>query len=250
MSVGEAVEVKVNLAGPVDDSLEALNVTDAKPRRIWFMEDLTPGLETALPLLNDGVILRIRNDGDKADSTLKLRPCRRSQLEDPWLGEHEDDGESYALEGDWTGPRRVLAAAMTCAIKPKRAEKAVAPGGDPRGAFSDNQIAFLVANGPVRVNVGTLRALGPIAATSWKRFELAGFDVKAERWQVGALDRLELSIRVETGDDPASSQLAFETAVRRLHLSIDTSDDSKTRQALTELLAARATQVAGIGQLG
>ena len=73
------VEIKVNVAGPVQDALTILGLNGGDERRIWFLEDLTPGLDPALPLLNAGVILRVRSD-TSADSTVKLRPCRRTQL--------------------------------------------------------------------------------------------------------------------------------------------------------------------------
>jgi hypothetical protein len=73
------VELKVNVAGPVADALSLLVSNEGSKRRIWFLEDLTPGLGTPLPLFSAGVLLRLRS-GKTDDSTVKLRPCRRTQL--------------------------------------------------------------------------------------------------------------------------------------------------------------------------
>lgn len=40
--MGYPVEIKVNVAGPVQDALTALGLDGGSQRRIWFFEDLTP----------------------------------------------------------------------------------------------------------------------------------------------------------------------------------------------------------------
>jgi hypothetical protein len=64
-----------------------------------------------LPLFHQGIVLRVRQiDGDADDSTVKLRPCRRSQLSGSWLGATKGEGWRLAVEEDWAGNRRALAA--------------------------------------------------------------------------------------------------------------------------------------------
>ena len=87
------VEIKVNVAGPVQDALTILGLNGGDERRIWFLEDLTPGLPQHLPMLETGQIFRVRLDEKKngsweADATVKLRPARRTQLPHPWDRAH------------------------------------------------------------------------------------------------------------------------------------------------------------------
>jgi len=241
MTHDEPVEIKINVAGDVSSALDTLGLSDGRPRSIWFLEDLTPGLPSPHPLLAAGLILRLRiNDDRRGDSTVKLRPCRRSQLSGRWTQADEKKDEwEYKIEGDWAGPRRVLAASLVSTVPPGDLS-AVAAGADPSAAFDPLQSEFLSDAGPIRVNVGALVALGPIAATRWKKVDLDGLEVTAERWIVGPLDFLELSIRVEPGEgDPVKQQAAFEDAVVGHHLAIATDKNSKTQMVLEHLAAAR-----------
>ena len=106
----DPIEIKVNIAGKVDDALTALGLEKGESREVWFLEDLTEGVRPPLPLLSAGVILRLRRRKNKEDSTVKLRPCRRSQLISPWDVKPAEDSDDYRVEGDWSRTRRVLAA--------------------------------------------------------------------------------------------------------------------------------------------
>jgi hypothetical protein len=75
------VEIKVSLGRrQVARALDALGLGGNGERRsIGFLEDSTVGI--VLPLFHQGIVLRVRQvDGEHDDSTVKLRPCRRSQL--------------------------------------------------------------------------------------------------------------------------------------------------------------------------
>jgi hypothetical protein len=242
MGRDEPVEIKVNVDGGVPGALDTLGLGDGRARSIWFLEDLTPGLSSPHPLLTAGLVLRLRSDDDgECDSTVKLRPCRRSQLTGRWTRADQDkDAWEYKIEGDWAGPRRVLAASLVSTVPSAKLSTSVADGGDPGAPFDRRQRELLSEAGPIRVNLGALVPLGPIAATRWKKIDIDGFSVSAERWQVGPLDSLELSIRVEAGeDDPAKQQAAFEAAVRAHHLRVAANKDSKTQMVLKQLAASR-----------
>lgn len=238
--MAKSVEIKINVEGDASRTLKTLNLSDGGERSIWFLEDLTAGLASLTPLLSEGVIIRLRGNADgTTDSTVKLRPCRISQLSEPWTSavSLEDDGE-YRIEGDWTGSRRVTAASC---VAPLAAEAFtdVVGGGDPRMVLSAWQMAFLAACAPIRVNPSGLRALGPIAARQWKDVDIGGFDARVERWTVGPLDFVELSVQVKEGGEISQDQRAFESAVRGLDLTIDESKDSKTQVVLEHLSAAK-----------
>src|SRR4051812_43548400 len=106
----DGVEIKVTLAGDVTGpAVEQLELPAGSAWQIWFWEDVTPGTGTATPLLDAGVVLRARDKaGGDDDATVKLRPCRRSQLTDHWLAAEEgetDDGADWEVkvEADWSG---------------------------------------------------------------------------------------------------------------------------------------------------
>ena len=51
----------------------------------------SPGLEPALPLSAAGVVLR-RRSGESDEPTIKLRPCRRTELTPEWANRECDAG--------------------------------------------------------------------------------------------------------------------------------------------------------------
>ena len=180
----ELIEIKVNIAGAVPEAIELLSLDEGKAREIYFVEDLTPGLSSPFPLFAAGVVLRLRREADgTGDSTVKLRPCRRSQLASAWseTAAADDDWE-YRIEGDWAGSRHVLAASF---VKELAADDLEAGLKDPVSAFAAQQLAFIEANAVIRINLAALTVLGTIAATRWTKIEVGSVnDVNAERWQV------------------------------------------------------------------
>ncbi len=239
MANDEQIEIKVNIAGDVRTALQTLTLPDGAARSIYFLEDLTVGLSSTHPLLDEGVVLRLRRDHDGSmDSTVKLRPCRRSQLAKAWAeaGEEEDQWE-YRIEGDWAGSRRVLAASLVVDLTAADWDQAVGANGSPSAGFNQRQRDFLQECADIRINTDSLILLGPIRATVWKKLDLSDFKVNAERWQIGALDFLELSVRVKADVDKAArSQAEFEAAVLAQGLMIEANKRSKT-QTVLEFLA-------------
>jgi hypothetical protein len=231
--MGYPVEIKVNVAAPVQDALAALGLDEGKERNIWFLEDLTPGSVPPLPLLSAGVILRVRS-GKTGDSTVKLRPCRRTQLTDDWAEAfQEGDFVEYRVEADWTGGRRSLAASAVSDLDPGTVAAATTAQTGPGTLFGTKQRKFLRDCADLRINLDAVTPLGPVRATKWKDIALGGFEANIERWQAGTLDLLELSIRAES--DAEQHQRGFEAAVRDLGLRLDDDSESKTRRVLAEL---------------
>ena len=199
-----------------------------------------------LPLLEGSVVLRVRSSLDgKRDSTVKLRPCRRSQLTDGWLDAPRGSDGDAKLEADWVGDRKVLAASITA--KPRSGSfDDVREGRALVGAlFSAEQQAFLDACADIRVNVNGLVLLGPIDATRWDRVDIDGIEVVVERWRIGAeLDFLELSIRTSP-PDAVETQRAIDHGVHKLGIVLDDRQATKTRLVL-EHLAASASDGWGV----
>ena len=197
MAEPDAIEIKVNIGGDVEHALTALDLNGGKQRRVWFLDDLTEGVRPPLPLLSAGLILRLRRrENGKEESTIKLRPCRRSQLTGSWNIAPEDD-RKYRIERDWSRTRHVLAASCDADLVPDTIDRAINGAGQITDVFTESQRDFLAECGEIRVALGGVTALKPIAATQWKNFSIGRVpDVAAERWTVAGLDLLELSIRV------------------------------------------------------
>ncbi len=229
----EPVEIKVNLAKPAE-AVETLQLTDGEPRRIYFLEDQTPGLASRYPLLTAGVVLRLRAEADGAgDCTVKLRPSRRSQLVDEWrVTDDSNDGWTYRIEGDWSADRRVLSASLVTDLAANEIAAALTA---PEKAFSARQLSFLRACTGLPLEPAALTVLGPVAATKWNKVRVGNVrKVNAERWQVGGLDFLELSRKVD-GSEAVAALAELAAAAVSSGLTLDTDLRSKTEQVLDAL---------------
>jgi hypothetical protein len=237
----DGVEIKVTIGGPqVKRAVDALGLHKQERRRsVGFIEDATVGA-AHLRLLDEGVVLRVRERaGERDDSTVKLRPCRRSQLTEEWLHADKGDGWTFRLEADWSGTRRVLAASCV-ADRPEGRIAAVRAGKEPiRRLFNDGQEQFLADCTHVQVNLDALTLLPPIDAIRWHSVTIPDLreTVVAERWVVGQLDFLELSIKVDTVGEAEVAQPALEQRIRALGLQVDPDQDTKTRRVLDYLIS-------------
>jgi hypothetical protein len=136
----DRVEIKVNLSGDQTTSaVERLELPPVEqPWRIYFCEDVARGVSAATPLQEAGVILRARHRPDrKDDSTIKLRPGRRSQLTDDWLEAEEGEDWELKVEAAWSAGRRVLAISRTA----DRPDDVVVDAGHGRGPEPGNRPA-------------------------------------------------------------------------------------------------------------
>lgn len=244
----DSVEIKLTIVGvQVGNALEAFGLgPNGRRLNIYFCEDVTRGVSTSTPLLDLGVVLRARaKHGEVADSTIKLRPCRRSQLTDRWL-DATDGGRKVKVEADWAGTRRVLAASCTADLPDQRIPAVHAGSKALPSLFSADQERFLEDCGGICVNLGVLTLLGPVEAWRWGPIQTRSPDPElellAERWTIdGALDFLELSVRVAPAGAEAAKS-AFEELVRRRGLPLDSDQETKTRRVL-EYLVGNATRM-------
>lgn len=237
----DGVEVKTTLeAEQVAPALDALRLGDESPLTIWFYDDLTTGSE--LSLLDAGLAIRIRaKDPIGGDCTVKLRPCRRSQFTSKWLATESTGKLDFRLEEDWAGDRRVLAASAQCDVTDDVITFAKTRNELPADALSKQQRAYLAECATIRVNPDALVRLGPITARRWKKVgatPCTGLDVRAERWTVGDLDFLELSLKV-SAEQAQSAADALTAALTELAVTPDSNQETKTRRVL-KYLAERA----------
>jgi hypothetical protein len=236
----DGVEIKVTIAGDqTPGALAALGLSPDRPTwRVYFCEDVTEGLSAGTPLLDAGVVLRARDKpGAKDDVTLKLRPCRRSQLTDRWLAAEKGDDWELKIEADWAGRRRLLAASLTAERREGVVAAAAREPGSVENLFVAEQLAFLRDCASIAINLRTLTVLPPVTATRWGSVEGTppGLDVRAERWVVGDLDFLELSTVARPGEGTATQDLLLEF-VRSVGIAAPQEQETKTRQVLQRLV--------------
>jgi hypothetical protein len=249
------VEIKVTLGK--DQTAAAVQALDLpsgiEPWRIYFCEDVTPGLDLQTPLLDRDVVLRARDKpGGKDDSTIKLRPSRRSQLTDHWLDASDgksDSGEKweFKVEADWSGDRRVLSASHT-SDRHQGLVAEVAGGRRPvEHLFTPEQLDFLRDCSAAAINLATLTVLPPVTATRWRSVATAPpeLGVRAERWTVDDLDFLELSVVADPAE-ARSRQDALTEFVRSRGLAVDAQSQNKTRQAIEHLVGQALTADASV----
>jgi hypothetical protein len=240
----DGVEIKVTLEGAQTRSaVRALHLPDRPQWQIYFCEDAPAGTSPGTPLLDLGVILRARRKPDgQDDTTVKLRPCRRSQLPDFWLAarkgeDDEGDDWEFKLEADWSGESRVLAASCS-ADRPNGVVSGAGEGdGAVGGLLQAQQTAFLQDCAGVRVNLATLTLLPPVTATRWKEIEGAPPELgaRAERWTVDDLDFLEISVVADLDEAP-TKQAALTRYVTEMGLAVKKAPVSKTQQVLRHLV--------------
>ncbi|MEU9701030.1 hypothetical protein [Streptomyces sp. NPDC047981] len=243
------IEIKVNIDGGVGAAMAALGASAGRMsvRHIWFAEDRVGAAEGRVPLLDAGVIVRIRAGAGPDDLTVKLRPCTRGQLIGRFAAPFEARPFTYKIEQDWTGSRRVLAASLVHDHPPGvLADVVTSPGADPATAIDAVQGQFLDVCVP-EVRLGGLVALGPIVATKIEDVALDDLEVDLEAWSVTDLEFLEASIRVKPKDDDDAERLTeraerkqrkLEDAVRAAGVELSEHPDTKTRRVLTALTAA------------
>jgi len=245
----DGVEVKVSLdSDQTAEAVRALGLPEVKPWKIFFIEDVTTGLCSATPLLDQHLILRARQKTKgKDDVTVKLRPGRRSQLTDSWLATAKtaDGGldSEFKVEEDWAGDRRMLAISLT-AERPEGLVAAAAAGERAvRALLTDAQRRLIHEYPGNWVNLATLTMLPALSAMRWPVFAVPeqggpALNVRAERWTVGDLDFLELSIAVDV-EAAQAAQAALITFVERKGLQPGTGEP-KTTQVLQRLVAEAA----------
>jgi hypothetical protein len=216
----DAVEIKVTVpAARAFRARTALGLRDdrGERRRLYFCEDVARPVGQRT-LLERGVIIRLRQrGGGPDDSTVRLRPARRSRLTPDWTDAGGWGGERLRVEADWSGGRRVLAASLVAGVS-RGAIADLLAGRRPAGSlFTDRQRRFPREGAGIALDFDGLAPFGPISARRWGHLLLGGFPAVAEQWGIGdgAGDLLEFSTRVER-DGAEIAQLGFEAALRGL----------------------------------
>ncbi|GLX17334.1 MULTISPECIES: hypothetical protein [Streptomyces] len=242
----EAAEIKVSFAGTeAAAAFDALGLDRDEGRRrsvhFWDRPARTSGAEVSLPLLERGVILRLRRDREghgskeEADLTVKLRPS--PGLPPRWLEERKGEDWEYRIEEDRAAPafKPVVAASLEAGV----GFAASLDPGSPGRLLVEEQLELLGAAGPVDGGLDGLTALGPVHAVKWKQeWEELPRAVAVEEWTTeGGLRFVEVSVRADV-EDAADAQQLLDGALRARGLALPATGDTKTRIVMTALARA------------
>ncbi|MFB6616083.1 hypothetical protein ACIGFK_06310 [Streptomyces sp. NPDC085524] len=240
-----AAEIKISFAGgeahAAFDALE-LDREEGRARVIhfWDRPKKAAGAGVSLPLLDRGLILRLRRDEEgpdskrNADLTVKLRPC--PPLPADWQEEREEEDWEFRAEEDRAGPSftPVLSASLEAEADFGEALEAEAGGLD--GTLIDPQLELLEAAGTAVDDLDGLTALGPVRAVKWKQdWDGLPGSVAIEEWTTGnGLRFLEVSLRADLGE-AAGAQDRLGEALAERGLALPQTGETKTRAVLTAL---------------
>lgn len=206
--------------------------------QIWFYEDTTVGV-TPLPLLEAGICIRLRvKSPSKGDCTVKLRPCRASQLTSRWRAFETEGALEMRIEEDWTGARHTLAASLEAALSGAAVATTTGAPADatPSELLDVDQRDFLSECTGLPVDVAGLTRLGPVVAKRWDvGGALGDLGVRAERWHVAGATLLELSAKTDEASAARDAQQALLDEVARMGLHMASEAVTKTRRVLTAL---------------
>jgi hypothetical protein len=243
----ESVEIKVNVAdGQVAQTMDTLGLADGRNWRIHFCEDVTAGVTPGTPLLEVGVVLRARSKGhNKGDSTVKLRPCRWSQLDDDHFQNQDRDNSEFKVEADWGAHSHSLAASLTAQWEDNLLGAVLSGAAHPADLFSPRQRKFLENCAREQVNLAAITVLPGIEATRWDPIEVTvdtnTLSIRVERWTVpGLFDYLELSIISTVPAAEADQQMLGKYLTTR-SITPDTATGNKTERVLRALVNRAAT---------
>ncbi|PWK64026.1 hypothetical protein BCL76_117103 [Streptomyces sp. CG 926] len=230
-----AAEIKISFAGvEAKAAFDALDLDrdEGHRRAIHFWDGPRRAADgtVTLPLLERGVILRLRRDDEghaaerDTDLTVKLRPC--PVLPVPWRQAREGADWEFRIEEDRTGP----------AFTPVLSASLEAEGGPPELRLVEQQRDLLDAAGLTEADLADLTALGPVRAVKWKQDwdELPG-SVAIEEWRTDdGLRFLEVSVRSDIAD-AAEIQARLEQALRERDITPPPFGETKTLAVMTAL---------------
>jgi hypothetical protein len=193
-----------------------LKATKRADSRISFFDT------TALDLMSQGVILRLRQGVD-SDLTVKLRPPAGRTFSDPSAGR-----EDYKCEVDLTatGPVR------SYSIRRKYgAERLPATGSEIFSMLSPGQ-KKLLEEARVSIDWTRVRRIADIRSIAWQIKRQPDFDqLTLELWEWPAGEVLELSTKVQADAGP-SAYAALQQLIKRTGLSISDVQEPKTSVVL------------------
>jgi hypothetical protein len=220
----EGYEVKLIVdSGDFAQLLQALGWLneDLRRRDVWFIDT------KSFTFLNEGQILRARQEDDDLDLTVKLRGS------DVDFGDYANlvPREDFKSEIDWIGGRIVSSVSFT------RDRKEDFDPDDPLDEFSDRQLRFLRDEIGVNPNSLPLRAFGPIE-TIKREHDLPGLadELVLEHWTLpdGSIV-LEISAMADDAVGAVSLRRRLLDFLDNAGVDLAPQQSSKTRRAMEVL---------------
>jgi hypothetical protein len=191
------VDVHLTLCAPTTQTLRKfdLNESDAKSREVWFFDTKN------LDLFEQGLNIRARQkeDADKAEITVKLRPIDSANIADSWF-----ENSDFKCETDDFGATSQGACSLNAKIKGSDfSDQLKAP--DLRDLLSDSQEKFISESLAVNFSRKDVLALGPVADQVWD-FKNPRFPngVSLEFWNVKGMTSM-IELKSSTDAKSASS---------------------------------------------
>jgi uncharacterized protein YjbK len=222
----EKVEFKVTaLAGDEAKVQALLRALKAVPRErtVYFYDT------KELALKAKDLVLRARTtEGDKDDSTLKLRPGGLG------AGEAWREVDDVRVEADVVGERTVNSVKLDGRPDPGEIAQVAAGERSVGSLFGGDQGQLYRDYAPDGISLAELSVLGPIYALVWDLENLGGFDHKlgVEQWTLpDASDFLELSFKADAGDADAA-RADFHILLNRLGIDVTGDPQPKTDRVL------------------
>lgn len=219
---GCAVEVKVLIA-PSDQAraVQSLGFEKKQKGRVYFYDT------NDLALLQQGLILRVRQGEDDNDLTVKIRPQDDKTLSDPSHG-----AEDFKCESDLNGG----VAKPSFSIKaPFTKKKAPDNGEEFAGHLSPGQ-RDLIRTAGLTIDWKRVRRMAEIQSAGWQRKKEGGMPkLSLERWD-WPQDRsaLELSAKVDGDEGPSMERRLKQLALDK-DLLVGCDSKPKTRMVLESL---------------
>ncbi|MFJ8713187.1 hypothetical protein ACIRD9_08320 [Streptomyces violaceus] len=240
-----AAEIKISFAGTeAEAASDALAVDRGEGRRraihFWDRPQKSTRTGVSLPLLDRGVILRLRRDHEErgsqreADMTVKLRPC--PALPSPWQNDREGEHWEFTIEEDRTGP--AFTPVVSASLQAERKFESVleVERGSLDHALMKPQLELLETVGLTEDHLEDLTALGPVHAVKWKQdWDAMPRPVAIEEWTTdNNLRFLEVSVRTSIAG-AAEVERLLEQALRERDITLPQSGETKTRAVITAL---------------
>ncbi|MFI1989033.1 hypothetical protein [Actinoplanes sp. NPDC020271] len=217
----ERVELKVVSSERQCRSLE-IERGRAQTRRVFFLD--TPGLA----LYRHGLVVRVRDLGDRPDDTVvKLRPMG-SHTVPKWLRRKN----ALEVEIDAMPGQRVCSGSLKVRLGRGVVARTWDSGRPLAKLLAQPQRRLLAACGPDGLSLGDLVVFGPVEVRKYK-FQPAGFDRRlcAEKWAFPDDSTvLELSTRCPVGEAPEVATRL--TAILSAH-GVSPSEEQATKTEMT-----------------
>lgn len=199
-------------------ALKALGLDPFRPhktRRIYFFDT------AAHDCFAQGLILRVRENGSKSDSTVKVFPAP------PSVPEEIFSAKGYKAEFDRTPVSSKLTISLGDGTSVSDINQAIA--GNPQKAFSKLQRSTPEMLGRKAVPWHELRVYGPVKSSEWDADCPGTSGIAAEYWELNGAYYLGLSIKSGPDKETIRKEIAaFVNRLKQVGIKLSQNQTGKT----------------------